>query len=46
MLIQMFNLILKLINFYLDRKGKKTKQKKSPNQTNIDVIIHISKNQG
>lgn len=46
MVIHIINFILKLVNFYLDRREEKTKQKKSPNRTNIDVTIHISKNQG
>ncbi len=43
MLIHLFNLILKLINFYLDRREKKIKQKVSPTNVDFELYVHISK---
>lgn len=43
MLTQMFNLILKLVNFYLDRREKKTKQKDTPADVDFEFYIHINK---
>ncbi len=43
MLIHLFNLILKLVEFYLDRKQKSSQQKVSPTIVNTgDVNISIT----